>query len=234
MEINSETDFVARNEDFQELVEKVALISHSVGGDFDKLKATPFGDTGRTVEEQVQHEVASIGENLTLRRSAALSVGKGLVASYVHNAQKPGLGQIGVLVALESDADPEKLGELGKHLAMHVAAAAPQFANVDSVDPEARERERAILTEQAKGSGKADDIVAKMVEGRLRKFYEQVVLTEQTYVIDGESRVSDVLQKAGKDLGSPVKLAGFVRFKVGEGIEREEKDFAAEVAAQLS
>jgi elongation factor Ts len=234
VEINSETDFVARNEDFQSLVSKTAAVALSVGGDFDALQAAPFDGTGRSVAEEVQFQVAAIGENLTLRRSGGLSVSKGLVAAYVHNAQTPGLGNIGVLVALKSEAPAESLAELGKGLAMHVAAAAPQFLNIDAVDAEDLERERAVLAQQARDSGKPEDIVEKMVEGRLRKYYEEVVLLEQTYVIDGENKVAKVVEDAAKELGSPISLSSFQRFKVGEGVEREEKDFAAEVAAQLS
>ncbi len=234
VEINSETDFVARNEDFQALVEQTAQVALAVGGDFDALQAAAFGDTGRTVAEEVQHQVAGIGENLTLRRAGGVSVGSGLVSAYIHNAQKPGLGNIGVLVALESEAPADALAELGKGLAMHVAAAAPEFLDTAAVDAETLERERAVLAQQARDSGKPEEIVEKMVEGRLRKYYEQVVLLEQTYVIDGETKVAKVVEAAGKDLGKPVTLAGFVRFKVGDGIEREEKDFAEEVAAQLS
>ena len=178
--------------------------------------------------------IATIGENMSLRRAVTLSVDEGVVTSYVHAAIAPGLGRIGVLVALESSGDQAQLSALAKQLAMHVAAAAPQSVSVDDLDQDAVERERAVLTEQARDSGKPEEIIAKMVEGRLRKFYQDVVLTEQTWVIDGESKVAAVLAQAGKDLGTPVKVAGFVRYVLGEGIEREESDFAAEVAAQVS
>ena len=178
--------------------------------------------------------IATIGENMSLRRAEVLAVDQGVVTSYVHSAAAPGLGRIGVLVALDSAGDQEQLGALAKQVAMHVAAASPQSVSTDDLDPEAVERERAVLTEQARDSGKPEDIIGKMVEGRLRKFYQDVVLSEQTWVIDGESKVAAVMEQAGKDLGAPVKIAGFVKYVIGEGIEKEESDFAAEVAAQAS
>lgn len=231
VEVNSETDFVARNADFQKFVADVAKAALGVNGDHEALLAVELG--GKPVADRVTDMIATIGENLNLRRAAGLSVGAGVVSSYVHAAVSPGLGRIGVLVALESAGDAAKLDALGKQLAMHVAATNPQSVEISSLDPAAIERERAVLSEQARSSGKPDDIIAKMVEGRLRKFYEEVVLTEQVFVIDGETKVGKVLQDAAKDVGAPVKIAGFVRFGLGEGIEREEKDFASEVAAQL-
>ncbi len=233
VEINSETDFVARNEDFQRFAAEVAGVALATEGDHDAVLKAPYPGAGKSVAERLTDMIATIGENLNVRRSARLAVADGVVASYVHAAAVPGMGRIGVLVALESKGDKARLEELGKQLAMHVAAANPQSVDVASLDPQAVERERAVLSEQAASSGKPPEIVAKMVEGRLRKFYEDVVLTEQVYVIDGESRVSKVLEAAAKSLGTPVKVAGFVRFALGEGIEREQKDFAAEVAAQL-
>lgn len=232
VEVNSETDFVARNGDFQNFVAGIADAALAVKGDHEALlAATPGG--GKPVADQVTDMIATIGENLNLRRSAGLSVGSGVVASYIHAAVAPGLGRIGVLVALESTGDKAKLEALGKQLAMHVAATNPQSLDVANLDPAAIERERSVLSDQARASGKPDEIIAKMVEGRLRKFYEEVVLTEQVFVVDGETRVSKVIEAAAKDLGAPIKIAGFVRFGLGEGIEREEKDFASEVAAQL-
>ena len=232
VEVNSETDFVARNADFQKFVASIADAALAVKGDHEALlAATPGG--GKSMADQVTDMIATIGENLNLRRSAGLSVSDGVVASYVHAAVAPSLGRIGVLVALESTGDKAKLETLGKQLAMHVAATNPQSVDVASLDPAAIERERSVLSEQAKASGKPDDIIAKMVEGRIRKFYEEVVLTEQVFVVDGETRVSKVIEAAAKDVGAPIKLTGFVRFGLGEGIEREEKDFASEVAAQL-
>jgi len=186
------------------------------------------------VQETLTNLVATIGENMTLRRVANLSVSQGVVASYVHNALVPNLGKIGVLVALESSADAAKLQELGKQLAMHVAAARPEALNIADVDTKALDRERNVLADQARASGKPEEIIAKMVEGRLRKYYEEVVLMEQIYVVDGESRISQVIEKASKDLGAPIKLTGFVRYQLGEGIEKAQDDFAAEVAKMAS
>ncbi len=234
VEVNSETDFVARNEDFQKFAGTVAEAALTVKGDHEALLKATYPGAGKPVADKLTDMVATIGENLNVRRSAGLSVSDGVVASYVHAATVPGsLGRIGVLVALESTADKAKLDELGKQLAMHVAATNPQSVDVASLDPAAVARERDVLSEQAKGSGKPPEIVAKMVEGRLRKFYEEVVLTEQVFVIDGESRVGKVVEAAAKAAGAPIRIAGFVRFGLGEGIEREQKDFAAEVAAQL-
>ncbi len=232
-EVNSETDFVARNETFQEFVKTVAGLALDAGGDVEKLKAAPYPDGGATVADQVTEMIAKIGENLTLRRSGTLSVADGVVAGYVHNQIVPGLGKIGVLVALESKGDKDKLGALGKQLAMHVAAAAPQALDSGGVDPAALERERTVLAEQARDSGKPENIIEKMVEGRLRKFYEEICLLDQTFVIDNETKVRKLVEQAGQDVGAPVSIAGFLRFQLGEGVEREESDFAAEVAAQL-
>jgi elongation factor Ts len=233
VEVNAETDFVARNESFQKFAATVGAIALDAAGDLEQIKSAPYPGTGRNVGEELTHMVATIGENMSLRRAAALTVSTGVVASYVHNALAPGLGKIGVLVALESAAAPDKLLALGRQLAMHVAAANPQATEIADVDPAAVDRERNILAEQARASGKPEEIIAKMVEGRLRKFYEDVVLLEQTYVIDGESKVRAAVQIAAKELGAPVRVAGFVRYALGEGIERNKSDFAAEVAAQL-
>ncbi|KJS44012.1 MAG: elongation factor Ts [Rhodospirillaceae bacterium BRH_c57] len=230
-EVNAETDFVARNDKFQDFARGVAEVALAVGGDTDTLKTTNYPGTERTVEEQVTHMIATIGENMALRRSAGLKVGSGVVSTYVHSAIQPGLGKIGVLVALESEGDAARLDEVGKQIAMHVAAANPLFLNRDAVDTSALDRERDVLSEQARASGKAEDIIAKMVEGRLRKYYEEVCLIEQIFVIDGESKISKVIEGLAKELGKPVALTGFVRFALGEGIEKEESDFAAEVAA---
>jgi elongation factor Ts len=234
MEVNSETDFVARNDSFQNFVETVTKLALEHGADVEALKTVSYPGTGRTVEEQLTHNIATIGENMSLRRAQVLSVSDGVVVPYVHNAVQPGLGKIGVLVALESTGDKDKLVDLGKQIAMHVAAAAPQSLSTDDLDPAAIERERAVLVEQARDSGKTDEIIAKMIDGRLRKFYQEVVLLEQTFVIDGETRISKVVENAAKAVGAPVKLVGFSRVQLGEGIEREESDFAAEVAATLA
>jgi elongation factor Ts len=232
VEVNSETDFVARNEAFQNFVRQVADLTLA-NGQIEAVKAAAFPGSTRNVAEELTHLVATIGENMNLRRVLRLQVAKGAVVSYVHNALAPGLGKIGVLVALESAGDAGKLAALGKQLAMHVAAANPQFLTIADVDAASLERERDVLREQAKASGKPDAIIDKMVEGRLRKYYEEVVLLEQIFVIDGETRIAKVVEAAAKEAGAPIKIAAFARFALGEGIEKEQADFAAEVAAQL-
>jgi elongation factor Ts len=233
VEVNSETDFVARNELFQAFVRTVAALAVGGNGDVEALKEMPYPGTGRTVAAELSELVGRIGENLVLRRVERLAVGQGLVASYMHNSLAPGLGKIGVLVALESEAAGEAPGALGRQLAMHVAAANPLYLDTAAVPATALDRERAVLREQAKGGGKIEAIVERMVEGRLRKFYEEVVLLEQVFVIDGESRVGKVVEAAAKSAGKSIRVAGFARFALGEGIERPTSDFAAEVGAQL-
>lgn len=228
IELNSETDFVARNEQFQTLVADVAKAALASGKDIDSLKAAKAGS--KTVEEAITEGVATIGEHMSLRRTAQLEVKQGIVASYIHSAVKPGMGKIGVLVALESAADKAKLEELGKQVAMHIAAARPEALNRDQVDSSKLDRERDVLREQASASGKPADVVDKMVEGRIRKYYEEVVLLEQIFVVDGKSKVSDIVEQAAKAAGSPITVTGFERFALGEGIEKKEEDFAAEVA----
>jgi len=230
VEVNSETDFVARNDLFQAFVRTVAGLAVAGNGDVEALRQAEYPGTGRTVEAELAELVARIGENLVLRRSERLAVGSGLVASYVHNSLAPGLGKIGVLVALESEADGESLATLGRQLAMHVAAANPLYLDTGSVPGSALDRERDVLREQARTSGKAEAIIERMVEGRLRKFYEEAVLLEQVFVVDGESRVTKVVAAAAKAAGKPIRVAGFVRFQLGEGVERPASDFAAEVA----
>jgi elongation factor Ts len=225
VEVNSETDFVARNDQFQAFVSGVAKLALDAS-DIEALKAAKFPGEGQTVAEKLTQLVATIGENMSLRRMAALSVSDGVVATYMHNATVPNMGKIGVLVALESTGDKAKLAALGKQLAMHVAAANPQALDISSVNPADLDRERAVLAEQARASGKPEEIIAKMVEGRLRKYYEDVVLLEQLYVIDGESRVKQVVEKAAKEIGAPVKIAGFARMALGEGIQKEQQDAA--------
>ena len=219
VEVNSETDFVARNDKFQGFVAAVAKLA-AQSKDLQDLTAKPMPGEGKTVADRLTDLVATIGENMSLRRMATLSTGTGVVASYVHGALAPGLGKIGVLVALESTGNKEKLAALGKQLAMHVAAANPQALSIEAVDPAAVERERAVLTDKAKASGRPEAVIGKMVEGGLRKFFEDVALLEQTYVIDNESKIKDVIAKAAKEVGAPVKVAGFVRMALGEGIER--------------
>jgi elongation factor Ts len=230
LEVNAETDFVARNEHFQAYARTAVGLALDVGGDIEALKARPYPGSGRDVAGELAHLVATIGENMNLRRAAGLSVSPGIVAGYVHNQAAPGLGKIGVLVALKSAAEPAKLAEIGKQLAMHVAAASPRAVTVAELDPALVENERRILTEQAATSGKPAEVVAKMVEGRVRKFYEEVVLVEQLFVMDGKTKVAKVLEAAGKQAGAPIEIAGTVRFHLGEGVEKKQEDFAAEVA----
>lgn len=233
IEVNSETDFVARNEEFQAFVSQAAQIALEKGGVLTDITAAPFPGTDRTVEEQVTRLVSTIGENMNLRRSAHVSVPEGIVSTYVHGALAPGLGRIAVIIGLESDGDAAKLGDLGKQLAMHIAAAAPQAVSVDGLDPATVAKEREVLSEQARESGRPENIIEKMVEGRLRKYYEETVLLEQTFVIDNETKVEKAIDAVAKDMDAPIKVAGFVRFELGEGISRDESDFAAEVAAQV-
>ena len=226
VEVNAETDFVARNEQFQAFVRSVDAAALAQGDDIEALKAAKGGELTQLI--------ATVGENMSLRRAKRLTVKSGVVASYLHNQTAPGLGRIGVLVALESAAPQDKLAALGRQLAMHVASAKPEALTQADVDARALERERGVLAEQARASGKPEAIIAKMVEGRLRKYYEDVVLMEQTYlgppIGEGEMKIAKVIEVASKQLGAPVKVAGFVRFALGEGIEKAANDFAAEVA----
>jgi elongation factor Ts len=233
VEVNAETDFVGRNEQFQKFVGAVTKIALDGAGDMAKIAATPFPGSGRDVQGELTNLIATIGENMSLRRAASLAVSDGVVVAYTHNAVAPDLGKIGVLVALESSGDKAKLQPLAKQLAMHVAAARPQSLTVADLDKAAIERERAVLAEKAGQSGKAADIIAKMVEGGIRKFHQEVVLLEQAFVMDGKTKVSKVVDDAAKQVGAPVRIAGFQRFALGEGIEKKSEDFAAEVAAQL-
>ena len=229
VEVNSETDFVARNEGFQKMVRDIADVALKVGGDIEKLKSARLGKG--TVEEHLKDMVATIGENMTLRRSKALTVKEGAVATYMHGAIAPMLGKIGVLVALESKGDHAKVMDFGKKIAMHIAAANPQAVTEAELDPDLLAREKALYIEQAKESGKAADIAAKMAEGRLKKeFINQVVLLSQVFVMDGKETVGNVLKAFEKELGSPVAITAFARFALGEGIDKKTEDFAAEVA----
>src|SRR5689334_5713682 len=233
VEVNAETDFVGRNEQFQKFVGQVAKTALDNGGDLAKTAVAAYPGTGRDVQGELTNLIATIGENMSLRRAASLSVSDGVVVAYTHNAVAPDLGKIGVLVALESEGDKAKLAALAKQLAMHVAATNPQSLTVDELDQAAIERERGVLAEKASQTGKAADIIAKMVEGGLRKFHQEVVLLEQAFVIDGKTKVAKVVDEAAKQVGAPVRIAGFLRFELGEGIEKKSEDFAAEVAAQL-
>src|ERR1700742_2652696 len=228
VEVNAETDFVARNDEFKAFVKDAADAALKGEGDLEALLAHPASDG--TMKDRLTALVAKIGENMSVRRAVLLGVSEGVVASYIHNAASPELGKIGVLVALKSSGDKGKLAALGKQIAMHVAAASPLALTPEHLPAEVVERERAIQADIARQSGKPEAVIEKMMEGRMRKFYEESVLLSQTFVIDGETQVSKVLEKAGKDLGAPVTVEGFVRFQVGEGIEKAESDFADEVA----
>lgn len=235
VEVNSETDFVARNDQFQEMVTTIAKLAPAAKGDLATLLGAAYPGKGNTVEGQIKDAVATIGENMALRRTASLSASGGIVADYVHGKVADGLGKIGVLVALESSGDKAKLTAFGRQLAMHVAAASPLVVNVEDLPKDVIDRERAIYVEQAKAepknAGKSDEILAKASEGRLRKeFFGQAVLLQQVYVIDGKATVAEALKEAEKDVGGPIKVTGFIRYGLGEGIEQKKEDFAAEVA----
>ncbi|AWU93478.1 translation elongation factor Ts [Azospirillum ramasamyi] len=231
VEVNAETDFVARNDKFQAFAAKAAELALTTAGDVETLKAATYPGTSHTAQDELTSLIATVGENMNLRRAVTLSVPAGVVVSYVHSAIAPGLGKIGVLVALESTGDTAKLADLGKQIAMHIAAARPDALDIADVDSSSLERERNVLAEQARASGKPENIIEKMVEGRVRKYYEEVCLLEQTYVIDGETKVRKVVENAAKGIGAPVKVTAFTRFALGEGIEKAQSDFAAEVAA---
>ena len=230
VEVNSETDFVAKNDQFQDFVREVTQLALQSGDELETLKGAAM-PSGTTVADVLTNNIATIGENQSLRRAKRLEVSKGAVVSYVHNQQAPGLGKIGVLVALESEAPAEMLAKLGKDLAMHIAAAFPKALNEGDLDEAEIERERAIATEKAGESGKPADIIAKMVEGSIAKYRKEHALVSQLFVMDGKTKISDVVARAGKDAGSPIVLKDYVRFQLGEGIEKEQSDFAAEVAA---
>jgi elongation factor Ts len=228
VEVNAETDFVARNDEFKAFVKSAAGLALAEGGDLEKLLAAKHGES--TVQQTLTELVAKIGENMSVRRAVALSVDPGVVAAYVHNAASPELGKIGVLVALKSTADEAKLSVLAKQIAMHVAAASPLALTPEHLSKDVVERERNVQWELARQSGKPDAVIEKMMEGRMRKFYEETVLLSQTFVIDGETQVGKVIEKTAKELGAPIEVEAFVRFQVGEGMEKIESDFADEVA----
>ena len=228
VEVNAETDFVARNDEFKAFVKSAADLALLEGGDLEKLLAAKHGNSN--VQQTLTELVAKIGENMSVRRTVALSVNPGVVAAYVHNATSPELGKIGVLVALKSSGDEAKLAALAKQIAMHIAAASPLALTPEHLSKDVVERERNVQWELARQSGKPEAVIEKMMEGRMRKFYEETVLLSQTFVIDGETQVGKVIEKAAKELGTPVSVEGFVRFQVGEGIEKVESDFADEVA----
>jgi len=233
VEVNSETDFVARNDQFQDLVRNIAKVALAFGGDQAKVEHEKYPGNDKTVAEVVKDAVGTIGENISFRRSTKLSVSQGAVATYVHNAVADGLGKLGVLVAVETSGNAEAANAIARQVAMHVAATNPMSLDVDALDPAAVEREKAIFSDQARQSGKPENIIEKMVEGRLRKFYEEVVLLKQAFVLNPDITVEKALKDAEKEIGAPAKLTGFVRFALGEGIEKEVSDFAAEVAATV-
>ena len=234
VEVNSETDFVARNEEFQTFVNDISSIALDSSADLSKILSSNFPGSSKNVQDTLSDKIAKIGENMSIRRADMLSVSNGAVIGYMHNSVKDDLGKIGVLVALESNADKSLLQKLGKELAMHIAATSPSSLSIDDLSNDLVERERKILIDQAMSSGKPEEIAKKMVEGRLRKFYSEVVLLEQVFVIDGETKVSDVIKKVSKELNEDIKINSFVRYNLGEGIEKNTKNFADEVADQLS
>ena len=223
-EVNSETDFVARNDIFQKMVADIAQTAIGVDGDIEKLRQETFPGADKSVDEHIAEMVGQIGENMTLRRAAGLRVDEGVVASYVHGQVTEGAGKIGVIVGLKSSGDKAKLQAVGKQIAMHVAAVRPLAARVEQLDPEVVNREKDVLAEQARASGKPENIIEKMVEGRLRKFYEESVLLEQIFVIDGETKVGKVIENAAKEAGAPVELVGFERLQLGEGVEKSDDE----------
>ena len=230
VEVNSETDFVARNPEFQGLVTTISSLAPAAGGDIEKLGQAEYPGAGKSVADKITELVGTIGENMSLRRTASVSVDSGVVASYVHNQVAPGVGKIAVLVAIETAADKAAAEAFGKQVAMHIAAAAPLALTPEEVSADIVERERAVFTEQARESGKPDNIVEKMVEGRIRKFYEESVLLSQAFVINPDLSVAKAAEEAGKEAGADIKISGFVRLQLGEGIEKEADDFASEVA----
>ncbi len=224
VEVNSETDFVARNEVFQKMVGEIAQTALGTDGSVEAVRSAEYPGAGKSVEDHVAEMVGQIGENMTLRRAGGIAVNNGVVAAYIHSPIADGAGKIGVLVGLESEGDADKLSALGKQIAMHIAATRPLAAKVEDLDPAVLEREKSVLADQARASGKPEEIIGKMVEGRLRKFYEESVLLEQIFVIDGETKVSKVIENAGKDVGAPVAFAGFARLELGEGVEKSDDE----------
>ena len=231
VEINSETDFVARNELFQNFVKKCSSLVLTHKSDIDALKALPFPDTDRSVDQELSNNIATIGENMNIRRVEYLEVSEGVLVSYIHNKITEDLGKLGVIVAIESHAKQSQLLEVGKQIAMHIAATSPKSLNIEDLDSDLVNREREVLIDQAMSSGKPKEIAEKMVQGRLQKFFQEVVLNEQTSVIDGETKIKDIIKKLSNDLGADVRIKDFKILKLGEGIEVAENDFAAEVAA---
>ena len=232
IEVNSETDFVSRNHNFQNLVKEISELAVNVD-DIESLK-TAKTKSGKSVNEEIIANITTIGENITLRRMQTISVQDGVIASYVHNTSADNMGTISALVALESTGDKTKLMEVGRQIAMHIAASKPKTLNKDGVDQELIQKEKDIFTQQSRESGRPDNIIEKMIDGRIRKFLEEIVLLEQTFVIDNKSKISEVISNLSKDIGAPIELKSFIRFEIGEGVEKEEKNFADEVAAVAS
>ena len=231
VEVNSETDFVARNELFQNFVKTCSALVLSSKNDIEALKNLPFPNSDRTVNQELANNIATIGENMNLRRVEFLDVSEGILVSYVHNNVSDGLGRLGVLVALESKAKNNDLLNTGKQIAMHIAATSPKSLNIEDLNPDIVERERQVLIDQAMASGKPKEIAEKMVHGRMNKFYQEVVLNEQVSVVDGETKIKDLVKKLSSEINHEVKIKGFKILKLGEGIEVGESNFAAEVAA---
>ena len=231
IEINSETDFVARNELFQNFVKTCSELVLSSKNDIDALQNLPFPNANRSVNEELINNIATIGENMNIRRAEYLEVSKGILVSYVHNSVAEGLGRLGVLVALETGVQNNDIKEIGKQIAMHIAATSPKSLNIEDLDPKVVERERQVLIDQAMSSGKPKEIAEKMVQGRMHKFFQEVVLNEQVSVIDGETKIKDLIKRTSLELKTEIKIKGFKVLKLGEGVEIEESDFAAEVAA---
>ena len=231
VEVNSETDFVARNDAFQDLVRGVASVALGTDGTVDAISAATYPASGKPVSETIKDAIAHIGENMNLRRAAALSVEDGVVATYIHNGVADGLGKLGVLVALKSSGDKEALNAIGRQVAMHVAATSPLALRPEDVDAAVAERERNVFIEQSRASGKPDNIIEKMVEGRMRKFFEEVALLSQSFVMNPDLTVAAAIKEAEKAVGAPIEVTGMARLLLGDGIEKEETDFAAEVAA---
>ncbi|MCV3241249.1 translation elongation factor Ts [Mesorhizobium sp. ZC-5] len=233
VEVNSETDFVARNDAFQEIVRNVAKVALAHGGDHAKTSAAKYPHGEKSVADTIKDAVGTIGENMSFRRSTRLGVEHGAVATYVHNSVADNLGKLGVLVAIETTGDANAAKAFARQVAMHVAATNPLSLDVDALDPAAVEREKAIFSDQARQSGKPENVIEKMIEGRMRKFYEEVVLLKQAFVMNPDLTVEKALKDAEKEIGAAAKITGFVRFALGEGIEKEQSDFAAEVAAAV-
>jgi elongation factor Ts len=231
IELNAETDFVARNEKFQILVKEITKIAYEQDGDISQITAAKYPLTGKTVADEITESIAVIGENMNLRKASCIKVSNGVVAQYAHNTVAEGLGKIGVIVGLESSGNKEKLLELGKRIAMHIAASKPESLDIENVSLASIQKEKDIFAEQARNSGKTDDIIEKMVEGRIRKYYTEVVLLEQLFVMDNKTKISEVLKQAENEVGAPIRISSFVRFELGEGIEVEQTNFADEVAA---